>query len=53
MHAGGDAHIAHAEAGGEGVQGLILAAALPVVAHLGDDLHAKIPLLLLIVSPGA
>ena len=50
IDAGGDAHISQPEAGGEGMQGLILATALPIVAHLGDDLHAEVPLLLLVVG---
>ncbi len=52
VHTSGDAHIPPAEAGGEGVQGLVLAAAFPMVAHLGDGLHAKVPLFLLIVGQG-
>ena len=46
IKAGGDAHIVDAEAGGEGVDGFILAAAVPVIAKAGDHIHAKIPLLL-------
>ena len=44
VHTRGDTNISPSEAGGEGMQGLILAATLPFKAHLGDGFHAKLPL---------
>ena len=44
VNTGGDAHIIQSETGGEGMNGFILAAAIPVVAECGDDFDAKIPL---------
>ena len=46
----GDAHIPQAEVGGEWMEGLILPAAVPIKAHFGDDLHAEVPLLLLVIG---
>ena len=50
VHSRRDAHIAPAAAVGEWMGSLILAAAFPIVAKLGDDFHAEIPLLLLVES---
>ena len=44
---GGDPHIAKIETGTERVRRFILPAAIPIVAHPGDDIHTEIQLSLL------
>src|SRR3989304_9712779 len=49
---GGDAHVANAEAGGEGMRRAVLPSSFPVISEAGDDIYAKIPLLLVFVLQG-